>query len=57
MKKPSGRFEVVYASGRTENLAFKTYEGKDYKDLLRDLSWSKEIGNVKEFNLKLGKEK
>lgn len=56
MKKPSGRFEVEYASGRKENLPFKTYEGKDYKELLKDLKGSKELGAIKEYTLKLGKE-
>lgn len=55
MKKPSGRFEVVYASGREETLTFKTFEGKDFKELKRDLERSKELGAIKEFTLKLGK--
>lgn len=56
MKKQPGRFSVTYASGRQGDLSFKTYEGKDYKDLLLDLTWAKELGAVKEFNLKLGKQ-
>lgn len=55
MKKPSGRFEVVYASGREETLTFKTFEGKDFKELKCDLERSKELGAIKEFTLKLGK--
>lgn len=57
MKKPSGRFNVTYASGREESLPFKTYEGKDYKELLRDLTWSRDIGSIKSFEMKLGKDK
>jgi len=53
MKKQSGWFEVHYASGRTEELHFKTYEGKDYKDLKRDLEYAKETGAVKSFPMKL----
>lgn len=55
MKKPSGRFEVEYASGRKEELLFKTYEGRDYKELVKDLRSAQETGAIKNYSLKLGK--
>lgn len=47
--KQKGWFEVHYASGRTEELHFKKSDSKEYKDLLRDLTWAKETGAVKNF--------
>lgn len=57
MKKPSGRFEVLHRSGRVETLHFKTLEGKDYKELVKDLDKAKEIGSVTYYKLILGKER
>lgn len=55
MKKPSGRFEVLHRSGRQETILFKTYEGKDYKEIVKDLEKAKEIGSVTYYKTIIGK--
>ncbi len=57
MKKQSGRFEVTHRSGRNETIFFKAYEGKDYKEIVKDLEKAKDIGSVIHYKTIIGKEK
>lgn len=51
MKKPSGKIKVSYRSGREEFIPFKTYEGKDYKEPIKDLNKSVKIGSTLKYEI------